>query len=318
MKAGKNFVVWAALFGNVAVAATKLLAALLSGSSAMLSEAVHSVVDTGNEVLLLYGLRRAALPPDADHPFGHGRELYFWSFIVALSVFALGAGVSAYEGVTHLQHPEPIRRPVIVFIVLGLAFLFEGTTWTIAFRTFRAKKGGQSWWAAFRASKDPPTFIVLFEDSAALIGIVVAATGVSLSLATGDPRWDGIASLVITALLAVVAMLLVREAKALLIGERADPALSKAIEEVAAGVAGIVAINGIATLQLSPEQVIVYFSVKFDDTLFTPQIETIVERMECGIRASYPQVSALFVKPQTVQEANSRMNERRAGITTDD
>ena len=317
MTRGKNFVVWAALFGDLAVAATKFAAAAISGSSAMLSEAVHSLVDAGNEVLLLHGAKRAGRPPDALHPLGYGRELYFWSFIVAVSVFAVGAGVAAYEGVDHIRNPSAIRRPEIIFIVLGLASLFEGTSWIIAVKEFRARQAGLGWWAAFRRSKDPRLFMTLFEDSASLAGIAVAATGVSLSIVTGDPRWDGGGSLVISGILVVVALLLARESKGLLIGELADPALTAAIMSLAQGVDGVGDVNGVATIHLAPEQVVAYFSVAFDGELRTPDIEAVVKVLEERIRAAHPQVMAIFVKPQTAQEAAMRLAERRAGITTD-
>src|SRR5665213_2971762 len=163
--------IYAALAGNVLVAATKVAAAVWTGSSAMLSEAIHSLVDTVNEVLLLYGLRRAARPADAEHPFGHGRELYFWSFIVALLIFALGAGVSLYQGFVHVRNPVPIRDPLVNYVVLALAAVFEGGSWLVALRQTRASKGASGYFEAFRSSKDPPSFMVLFEDSAALIGI---------------------------------------------------------------------------------------------------------------------------------------------------
>ena len=315
MKKGEDFVVWAALFGNLAVAVTKFVAASLTGSSAMLSEAVHSLVDTGNEVLLLYGSRRAGRPPDDAHPFGYGRELYFWSFIVALSVFAVGAGVSAYEGVAHIRNPEAIRRPEIIFIVLALAFLFEGASWIVALKAFRAKQAGLGWWTAFRRSKDPRSSMVLFEDSAALAGILVAAAGTGLSLATGDPRWDGGASLVIAGILAVVALLLARESKALLIGEGADPALIAAITALASGIDGVGGVNGVATVHLGPDQILAYFSVEFDDDLCTPQIEGAVKTLEARIRTAHPQVLAIFVKPQTAHEATRRWAARRTGVT---
>src|SRR5450432_50016 len=172
-----NRVVIAALVGNALVASTKLVAAVVTGSSAMMSEAVHTVVDTGNELLLLHGLRRAARPADADHPFGHGRELYFWSFVVALLVFALGAGVSIYEGVSHVLHPVEISRPVVNYVVLGLALLFEGSSWWVAFSAFRAGIGGLGYWEAVRRSKDPTTFTVLAEDTGAILGILIAFAG---------------------------------------------------------------------------------------------------------------------------------------------
>lgn len=290
--------VWAALLGNLAIAIIKFVAAALSGSSAMLSEGVHSLVDTGNEVLLLYGMHRAGLPPDREHPFGHGRELYFWAFVVALLLFAVGAGVSFYEGIVHLQAPEPIRQPWLVAGVLAASAVFEGISWTIALRGFAKVKGDLGWWQAFRRSKDPTSFMVLFEDSAALTGIAIAALGTGLALWTGDPRWDGIASLAIGVLLGAVALLLVREVKTLLIGERADPALSRAILAKAAALGGVERANAIATVQLGPDQVVANLSVAFADDLSTPRIEATVAELERIVRADHPEVVALFVKPQ--------------------
>ena len=312
-----KLVVWAALLGNLAIAATKFAAAGITGSSAMLSEAVHSLVDTGNELLLLYGMNRAARPPDAEHPLGHGRELYFWAFVVALLIFAVGAGVSFYEGIRHIRNPEPIVRPGVVFAVLAASFLFEGISWGLALRQFRRAQGDLGWWEAFRQSKDPTTFMVLFEDSAALLGIGVAALGVTLALLTGDPRWDGVASLAIGAILATVAVLLARESKALLIGERGDPALSAAIMELARDAPGVERANGIVTLQLAPDQVVVNLSLEFDDALHTTGIETAVTTLERRIRAAHPEVAALFVKPQSASEAARRQRAGEAGVLAD-
>ena len=316
-KSGSSFVAWAALAANLAIAVVKFVAAGISGSSAMLSEAVHSLVDTGNEVLLLYGLRRAARPPDAAHPLGYGRELYFWSFVVALLIFAVGAGVSVYEGVDHLRDPHAVEAPRTVFAVLGISALFEGASWVVGYREFRAKAGGRSFWAAFRASKDPPTFMVLFEDSAALAGLAVAAAGTGLALATGEPRWDGAASIVIGAILGVVAVILARESKALLIGERADPALGTAITALGRTVAGIAAINAVATVQLAPDQVVVNLSVGFDDALTTRAIEAAVVDLEARIRRDHPEVTAVFVKPQAAAEVARRQASGEAGVVAD-
>ncbi len=315
--AGSKLVVVAALFGNLAIAVTKFAAAAVTGSSAMLSEAIHSLVDTGNELLLLYGLNRAARPPDAARPFGHGRELYFWSFVVALLIFSGGALAAIYEGISHIRAPEPVTRPGIVFGVLAASFVFEGISWTLALKEFRKTQGRRTLWQAFRQSKDPATFVVLFEDSAALAGILVAASGVGLALWTGDPRWDGAASLVIGVLLAVVAVLLGRESKELLLGERADPELSKAIGEMAARTKGVHNANAITTIQLAPDQVITFLSLEFEDDLRTADIEAAVARLEKRVRAAHPQVSALFVKPQTAQSAARRIATNTAGIMTD-
>jgi len=291
--------VYAALIGNLLVAATKLAAALWTGSSAMLSEAVHSFVDTGNAVLLLYGIRRAVHPPDAEHPLGYGRELYFWSFIVALLVFALGAGVSVYEGVVHIRDPEPISDPLVNYIVLGCALLFEGGSWAVALRQFREMKDPLGYYEAFRRSKDPPSFMVLFEDSAALIGIVIAALATFAAVELRAPVLDGIGSILIGVVLAVVAALLARESKSLLIGERADNRLNESILRIAGAESSVARANGALTVQLAPDQVVAAVSLDFADELSAGDIEEKVADIERKIRAAHPQIVALFVKPQT-------------------
>jgi cation diffusion facilitator family transporter len=300
---GTVFAVWAALLGNLMVALAKLVAAALTGSAAMLSEAVHSLVDTVNEVLLLYGIARSARPADRLHPFGYGRELYFWSFVVALLIFALGAGVSAYEGLNRVMNPRPIQRPQVIYAVLAVALVFEGVSWWISLRAFGASKRNLGWWEAFRRSKDPPAFIVVFEDSAALLGILAAAVGTTAAIYTGDSRWDGVASLVIAVILAGVAALLARESKELLIGERADPVLSDAILHIAGGIAGVCSANSIVTVQIAPNSVVATLSLDFFDTLRAPEIERAVIELESRIRGAHPEVSALFVKPQSVATA---------------
>jgi cation diffusion facilitator family transporter len=316
-KSGTNRAVWAALAGNLLVAASKFIAAAVTGSAAMLSEAVHSLVDTVNELLLLYGIARSNRPPDRVHPLGYGRELYFWSFVVALLIFALGAGVAAYQGVDRLLHPVPIERPVVIFIVLALSLAFEGASWLVGMRAFRAAKRSLSWWAAFRRSKDPPMFIVVFEDSAAILGLGVAGAGAAAAILTGDSRWDGVASLAIALILAGVAGLLARESKALLIGERADPSLSDAIMRTASGIAGVCSANSIVTVQLAPRNVIATLSLDFFDYLRAPDIERAVVELEARIRDAHPEVSALFVKPQSVAMAAQRLKDGSGGMTPD-
>jgi cation diffusion facilitator family transporter len=316
-KSGTNVAVWAALAGNLLVAATKFAAAAISGSAAMLSEAVHSLVDTVNELLLLYGIARSARPADRVHPLGYGRELYFWSFVVALLIFALGAGVSLYEGVDRLLHPQPIERPVVIFVVLGVSLAFESASWVVGVRAFRATQRSLGWWEAFRRSKDPPTFIVVFEDSAAILGIAAAAAGTAAALLTGDGRWDGVASIGIAVILAAVAGLLARESKELLIGERADPALSDAIMRTASGIPGVCSANSIVTMQLAPNNVIATLSLDFFDYLRAPDIERAVVELEARVRNAYPQVSALFVKPQSVLVAAERLADGSSGMTPD-
>ena len=292
-------VVYVALAGNLLVASTKACAAAWTGSSAMLSEAVHSFVDTGNELLLLYGMHRATRHADQEHPIGYGREFYFWSFIVALLVFALGAGVSLYEGVMHLREVVLIKDPLVNYIVLGLAFLFEGTSWLVSLRQFRASKRSLGYYEAFRRSKDPATFIVLFEDSAALLGIAIAAIGTFMSTTMGMPIFDGIASLLIGLLLAATASLLARESKSLLLGERADSVLSDSILHIAAHEKSVFRANGVLTIQLAPDQILAALSLEFADNLQTSDIEKSVVDIEREVRKSHPEVVTLFIKPQT-------------------
>ncbi len=209
------------MLGNSAIAVTKFIASAMTGSSAMLSEAIHSVVDTCNQLLLLWGLRQAKKPPDEEFPFGHGKEIYFWSFVVAIMIFALGAGISIYEGIKHLHDPHPVSNPMVNYIVLGLAMIFEGGAWLFAFKEFRAAKGKLGFIRAVREGKDPTLFVVLFEDSAAMLGLVIAFIGILLGQLTGIPYFDGAASVVIGLLLATVAAWLAHETKGLLIGEAA-------------------------------------------------------------------------------------------------
>src|SRR3984893_9820395 len=308
-KSGTLKAVWAALAGNLLVAMAKSTAAGLTGSAAMLSEAVHSLVDTVNELLLLYGIARSSRPADSTHPLGYARELYFWSFVVALLIFTLGAGVSAYEGIHRLLEPQPIERPLVIYLVLAASLVFEGGSWIVGIRAFRAGKRNLGWWEAFRRSKDPPAFIVVFEDSAALLGIAVAAAGTTAALLTGAARWGGVSSLIISAILAGVAALLAKESKELLIGERADPALSEAILRTASGIAGVCSANSIVTIQIAPHSVVATLSLDFFDTLRAPEIERAVIELEGRIRKLYPDVTALFVKPQSVQVASELRRE---------
>ena len=299
-------VVYAALAGNLAIAVAKFVAAGVSGSSAMLSEGVHSLVDTANELLLLYGMHRAARPPDAIHPFGHGRELYFWSFIVALLVFALGAGVSLFEGVGHLRHPEPMRDPRVNYIVLGVSMLFEGGSWYVALREFRSGKGSMGYFEAFRKSKDPSTFTVLLEDSAALLGLLIALAGVSGALAFDMPSLDGVASIGIAAVLAIAAALLARESKGLLIGEPAHPKLRQSLLRIAAEDPGVSHVNGVLTVQMGPHQVVAALSAEFEDHLNTPDIEQCIDRIEKAARCRHEDITSLFIKPQTTATWRAR------------
>jgi cation diffusion facilitator family transporter len=265
----------------------------------MLSEGVHSLVDTGNEVLLLYGMRRAGRPPDRTHPLGHGRELYFWSFIVALLVFALGAGVSIYQGIHHIMDPEPIENVGWNYGVLVASFLFEGFSWVVALREFREQKGAAGYVEAITRSKDPTTFTVLLEDSAALIGLAIAFVGIFLAQALGRPELDGVASVGIGIVLAGVAIFLARESKGLLIGEPALPSVQAAILKMAEADPAIQKANGVITTHLGPRQIVVALSAEFEDHMTAPDIEACVQRLEARVKAELPDVTTVFVKPQT-------------------
>ena len=286
-----------ALAANVGIAVAKFVAAGITGSSAMLTEGVHSLVDSTNQVLLLYGRKRARRPADAMHPFGYGRELYFWSFVVAILVFALGAGVSVYEGVLHILEPEPATDPVVAFVVLAIAFALEGWSTLAALADFNRSRSG-SIWQEVRSTKDAPTLVVLLENSGALAGLVIAAVGLTLSLVTGDPFWDGLASVLIGAILGVLAVLLLYEAKSLLIGESAHPKLIAAIRDCAAAHAGIVKVHDVMTLHSAPDMVTAIISADFDDAISAREVEGIVAEIERQVAAGFPIVARVFVRPQ--------------------
>jgi cation diffusion facilitator family transporter len=296
VKSGNNRVLIIALAANVGIAVAKFVAAAITGSSAMLTEGVHSLVDSTNQLLLMYGQKRAAKAPDALHPAGYGRELYFWSFVVALLVFALGAGVSVYEGILHVLEPEDAVSPLIAYTVLAVAFALEGGSTIAAFRAFDAARGGKSWWRALTDTKDATTVIVLLENGAAMAGILIAAVGLGLSQVTGDPRFDGIASVLIGVLLAIVALFLAREAKGLLIGEAADPALVEGIRK-AASRDGVMGIGEIMTLHNAPEQIVAALNVDFDDRLTAGDVERIVDEIERTVQQKFPSVTRVYVRP---------------------
>ena len=286
-----------ALLANLGIAVSKFVAAAVTGSSAMLTEGVHSVVDSTNQLLLMWGRRQAKKPPDALHPFGYGRELYFWSFVVAVLVFSLGAGVSVYEGIIHIAHPEEAVSPFIAYGVLLVAFLLEGWSTLEAFRDFNAARDGLSWFQAIRRSKDPPTFIVLLENGAAMAGIIAAAIGLALSQVTGNPFYDGAASVVIGVILGITAFVLAFESKGLLIGEAADPKLVRSLHDLACGKTGVVGVGDVLTVHSSPDQITVMMNVDFRDTVLAGDVERIVCEVEQEARERWPQVRRLFVRP---------------------
>jgi cation diffusion facilitator family transporter len=303
---GSKLVIFAAIAGNLLIAVTKFVAAAFTGSSAMLSEGVHSLVDTGNGLLLLYGLHRAAQPADLMHPFGHGRELYFWSFIVALLVFALGAGVAFYEGIIHMLAPEPVENPLINYAVLGLCMVFEAGSWLVALKEFRRSKGTLGYIQAVRRSKDPSVYTVLFEDSAALLGLVIAFIGISAAQYLKQPWLDGAASIGISLILAATAVFLARESKGLLMGEPALSDVQAKVLAIAQADPAVEKANGVLTVHMGPEQIVAGLSLDFVDHISAAEIETCVERLEAKLKTEVPEVTAVFVKPQTAQHWQER------------
>jgi cation diffusion facilitator family transporter len=299
MSGSSKKVIFAALIGNTLVALTKFVAAAVTGSSAMLSEGIHSLVDTGNQVLLLYGLRRARKPPDEQFPFGHGKEVYFWSFVVAILVFALGAGVSIYEGVQHLRHPVTVENPLVNYIVLGIAMIFEGAAWLFAFKAFSAAKGKWTYLEAVSRGKDPTTFVVLFEDSAAMLGLLVALAGIALAQSTGIAYFDGLASILIGLLLAGTAIWLAYETKGLLIGESANRWIVEGVRELAARMELVEHVNEVLTMHMGPEYILVTISLDVRNDTPAGTVEKLVTGLDCEIKANHANVKRVFVEARS-------------------
>jgi cation diffusion facilitator family transporter len=300
-------VVYAALAGNLAIAISKFGAAALTGSSAMLSEAIHSTVDTGNELLLIFGMRRAERPADASHPFGYGLQLYFWVFVVAVLIFGFGAVFSFIEGLRKISDPEPMTNVFVNYIVLGLAILFEAGSWYVAFSEFRKQIDGRGWFRTVRRSKDPTIFAVLFEDTAALIGLVIALVGIALGDLLQLPVLDGVASLGIALVLAVTAIFLGYESQSLLTGEAAYPEVRQGIEAIARAAPGVRHINQVLTMHFGPEQILAALSLDFDDAIRAEQVEDAVAGIERSVKSEFPEVTRIFVEAKELDATQRRM-----------
>jgi cation diffusion facilitator family transporter len=288
--------IYGAIGANVAIAITKFIVAGVTGSSAMLSEGIHSAVDTFNGVLLLVGIRLSKRPPSAEHPFGHGKELYFWSLIVAVLIFGLGGGVSFFEGVQHMREPEPMRDPTWNYVVLAAAALFEGTSFVIALREFLKQAGDTPFWQALDRSKDPTTYTVLAEDSAALAGLAVAALGIYFSHSLGMPELDGVASVVIGVLLAGVAVFLIRQARGLLIGEGIRPETARAIRAIAMEQPGVEDVGHVLSMYIGADEVLVVVDVNFRDDTQTGAAADAVAAIERQVRARFPMIKRIFIE----------------------
>jgi len=276
------------------------MAALFTGSAAMMSEAIHSSVDTGNQVLLLIGLKRAARPASETHPFGHGLQLYFYTFVVAVLIFGLGAVISILHGIERIRAPEPIDNPWVNYVVLGLAVLFEGGSWWVALKAFNQERAGRPLLRSVQDSKDPTIFTVLFEDTAALTGLVIALIGVVASQALDLPMIDGVASVAIGVVLAITAGFLAFESQSLLTGEAADPATREGIAALAVEEPGVVGLNDLRTMHFGPNEILVALSLDFRDDLTAAEVENTVARLEHRIRAAFPQAGRIYVEAQSL------------------
>ncbi len=273
----------------------------------MVSEGIHSTVDAGNGVLLMVGMRRSEKRATAEHPFGYGREVYFWSLLLAVLIFGLGGGVSAHEGVTHIMHPTPIRDPGWTYVVLAAAFMFEGASLLIALRAFSHEQSDRPFWKALRASKDPATYTVIAEDSAALIGLVLAAAGVWSSQYFNLPVLDGVASVLIGVLLATVAVLLIRESRGLLVGEGIQPATAQAIRELALADERVKMAGNPLSMYIGPEEVLLALDMQFEPGLETAEIEQAVRSLERKIRRRFPKIRRIYIETSTLDGAPARL-----------
>jgi len=287
--------IYAAIGGNLAIATIKFVAAAFTGSSAMLSEGIHSLVDTGNGGLLLLGIKKSQKPADAHHPFGHGKELYFWTLIVAVLIFGVGGGVSAYEGILHLIHPSELKNVTWSYVVLGLSLIFEGFSFYVAWNEFQAQKQGRGVWEAIHRSKDPTTFTVLFEDAAAMLGLFAALAGVFLSHQLDDPLFDGLASIVIGLVLASVALLLIYESKGLLVGEGVDPNVLKELDALTRTAPEVKDISRLATMHFGPQSVLLVMDLEFRQGLTVREVESTIDLLKKKIRETRPEIKHAFV-----------------------
>jgi len=298
MAGDSKLAIYAAAAGNLAIAVSKFVAFVFTGSSAMLTEAVHSLVDTGNQGLLLLGLKRASRPPDEGHPFGHGMELYFWSFVVALLVFALGGAFSIYEGFLRVAEPEPLESAWINFLVLGLAIGFEGGSFLVAFREHRRRHGGRGrFLSSIKSSKDPSLFAVLLEDAGALIGLVMALAGVAASSLLGLHWADGVASIGIGVLLTLIAIFMANETRSLLTGEAASPEIVREVRAILEADPRVVQVIEVLSLHLGPEEILVGVTIDFDDDLPGGAVEDAASELSARIQDAQPAITRLFLRP---------------------
>ncbi len=289
--------IYAALGANLTIAAIKFVAAGFSGSSAMLSEGIHSVVDSGNELLLLLGISQSKKPADENHPFGHGKELYFWTLIVSVLLFGLGGGMSVYEGITHILDPEPIKDPTLGYIVLAAALLFEGISFVIGVRDFlKQHHSDVSFWKKLRLSKDPGFFVVIYENGADIAGLLIAAVGIFLSTYFQNPLIDGIASILIGIVLALVAVILIMKSRNLLIGESAKTYMVEGVYNIVSSDVDVTTVHPPLTMQMSPDDVLLALDVEFKNNLNGHEIVETISRLENRIKDKFPEIKRIYVE----------------------
>lgn len=290
--------IFTALTANVLIATTKFISGSITQSTAMISEGVHSLVDTINQLLLLLGIRQSKKPPDEKRPFGYGKELYFWSFIVSMLIFGLGGGISIYQGITHLQHPHHMERPLWNYIVLASSFVFEGTSFIVAAREFNKTRGNQSWWSAIRQSKDPSSFMVLFEDGTAVVGLTIVFIFVWLGNRLNNPYLDGMASIIVGLLLTVVSLLVARESRSLLMGEGIASATKQKINTLIEKDPAVTNVIKIFSTYQSPEEVMLLLIVGFQPHLTIEEIDEAIDRLKAAIKKEYPRIRYIIIQPE--------------------
>ena len=307
----------AAILGNLAIATTKFFAAAFSGSSAMLSEAIHSLVDTGNGALILLGIRNSRKPPDAEHPFGHGRELYFWTLIVGVLIFGVGGGMSVYEGLTHLSNPKRIEDVKWSYIVLGLSAVFESITWYFGWKAFSKERRGRGVIEVIHRTKDPTSFSVLLEDSAALLGLAVALLGIFLSKSLDQPYFDGAASIVIGVLLCTIAIVMVHESRGLLIGEGVDRKTLDNLRQIVDTDEDVAHVQHLHTIYQSPRTVLLVIELRFHDRISAVDVRKAVRRLEANIQARYPEIKYVFFGAESLSSDDKPDRKHKSGQKSD-
>jgi cation diffusion facilitator family transporter len=300
---GSKVAVIAAVIANLAIAIIKFIAAAITGSSAMISEGIHSLVDTGNGGLLLHGMNRAKAPPDEGHPFGHGKALYFWTLVVSVSIFGIGGGLSLYEGISHIRHVAPeavMSDPTINYIVLGIALIIEGASFSVAIREFRKAKGRQGSWRYIKTAKDPSTFTVVLEDSAAMLGLVFAFLGVFFGHLLENPYLDGAASVIIGMLLMSVAFVLAFETKGLLLGEGVDAETLADMRRRVESDPAVERSGQILTMYMGPHDLLVNLGVSFKPAVTAEQMLQAIRRIETGIQGAYPECLRVYIEAESL------------------